>query len=79
VLNPTVNISGGVELGDGVLVGTGAQVLQYLKIGDGAQIGAGAVVNKNVNPDTTVVGVPAKELVKKAPVEAMAATVTSAA
>ena len=79
VLNPTVNISGGVELGSGVLVGTGAQVLQYLKIGDGAQIGAGAVVNKDVSPDTTVVGVPAKELAKKAPVEAMAAAVTSAA
>jgi len=79
VLNPSVNISGGVELGSGVLVGTGAQILQYLKIGDDAQIGAGAVVNKNVNPNTTVVGVPAKELAKKAPVETIAATVTSAA
>jgi sugar O-acyltransferase (sialic acid O-acetyltransferase NeuD family) len=60
VLNPTVNISGGVTIGDGVLIGTGAQVLQYLKVGDGASVGAGAVVTKNVPNGITVVGVPAK-------------------
>jgi sugar O-acyltransferase (sialic acid O-acetyltransferase NeuD family) len=65
VLNPTVNISGGVELGSGVLVGTGAQILQYVKVGNGATIGAGAVVNKDVNAGTTVVGIPAKELIKR--------------
>ncbi|MBS1801645.1 MAG: acetyltransferase [Acidobacteria bacterium] len=79
VLNPTVNISGGVELGSGVLVGTGAQILQYVKIGDGATIGAGAVVNKDVSPGTTVVGIPAKELIKKPANDAVAATVSTAA
>jgi sugar O-acyltransferase (sialic acid O-acetyltransferase NeuD family) len=79
VLNPTVNISGGVELGNGVLVGTGAQILQYVKIGDSAQVGAGAVVNKDVNAGTTVVGIPAKELIRKLPTEPVAATVSSAA
>ena len=69
VINPTANISGGVELGSGVLVGTGAQILQYLKIGDGAQVGAGAVVTKHVRAGTTVVGVPAKELTKRSPVD----------
>jgi sugar O-acyltransferase (sialic acid O-acetyltransferase NeuD family) len=59
VVNPGANISGGVTLGDGVLVGTGAQVLQYLQIGAGAKIGAGAVVVRNVDADTTVVGIPA--------------------
>jgi sugar O-acyltransferase (sialic acid O-acetyltransferase NeuD family) len=63
-LNPTVNISGGVEIGAGVLVGTGAQVLQYVKIGAGATIGAGAVVTKDVAPGQTVVGIPARPLVK---------------
>jgi sugar O-acyltransferase (sialic acid O-acetyltransferase NeuD family) len=62
VLNPTVNISGGVTLGEGVLVGTGAQVLQYLHVGDGATVGAGAVVTKDVAPGVTVVGMPAKLL-----------------
>ncbi len=64
VLNPTVNISGGVELGDRVLVGTGAQVLQYLRVGDDASVGAGAVVTRDVEARTTVVGVPAKPLVR---------------
>lgn len=79
VLNPTVNISGGVELGRGVLVGTGAQILQYVKVGENATIGAGAVVNKDVNAETTVVGIPAKELIKRPAVDAVAAPVSTAA
>jgi sugar O-acyltransferase (sialic acid O-acetyltransferase NeuD family) len=65
VLNPTVNVSGGVTVGRGVLVGTGAQLLQYVRVGDGASVGAGAVVTKDVAPGATVVGVPAKPLAKK--------------
>jgi len=65
VLNPTVNISGGVVLEDQVLIGTGAQVLQYVRVGAGASVGAGAVVTKDVSPGETVVGIPAKPLVKK--------------
>lgn len=65
VLNPTVNISGGVILGEGVLVGTGAQVLQYLQVGAGATVGAGAVVTKSVDAGVTVVGSPAKPLQKR--------------
>ena len=67
VLNPTVNISGGVTIGEGVLIGTGAQVLQYLTVGENATVGAGAVVSKNVEPGTTVVGIPAKPLNKQRP------------
>ena len=66
VMNPTVNISGGVELGESVLIGTGAQILQYVKIGAGATVGAGAVVTKNVEPGVIVAGVPAKPLAAKA-------------
>jgi len=64
VLNPGANVSGGVRIGERVLVGTGAQVLQYLSIGDGATVGAGAVVTRDVEARTTVVGVPAKPLVR---------------
>lgn len=60
VLNPSVNVSGGVRIGPGVLVGTGAQILQYVRIGTGATVGAGAVVVKDVAPGETVVGVPAR-------------------
>jgi sugar O-acyltransferase (sialic acid O-acetyltransferase NeuD family) len=65
VLNPTVNVSGGVTLEDGVLVGTGAQILQYVRVGKGATVGAGAVVTKDVPPSVTVVGVPAKVMGNK--------------
>jgi len=34
-------------------------------IGKGAVVGAGSVVTKNVAPGATVVGVPAKALIKK--------------
>ena len=78
VLNPTVNISGGVELGTGVLVGVGAQILQYVKIGKGAMIGAGSVVFKDVNAETTVVGVPAREVPRRSTIDAVAAATVSA-
>ncbi|WP_257314209.1 hypothetical protein [Geothrix fuzhouensis] len=64
VLNPTVNISGNVTLGEQVLVGTGAQALQNLRIGSRATIGAGSVVTKDVPDGLTVAGVPAKPLHK---------------
>ena len=60
VVNPICAISGGVKIGKGVLVGTHAAILQYLSIGDYAVIASGAMVNKDVAPGTTVMGVPAK-------------------
>ena len=65
VLNPTVNISGGVVLERSVLVGTGAQILQYVKVGEETIVGAGAVVTKDVQPGMTVVGAPAKPLERR--------------
>jgi acetyltransferase-like isoleucine patch superfamily enzyme len=41
-------------------VGTHVAILQYLSIGDHAVIGSGAMVNKDVEPNATVMGVPAK-------------------
>jgi sugar O-acyltransferase (sialic acid O-acetyltransferase NeuD family) len=57
---PGANIAGGVTIGKSVLIGSGANVLNGITIGDGARIGSGAVVTKNVEPGTTVVGVPAQ-------------------
>lgn len=47
-------------LGNNVVVGAGAAVLGPITIGDNVRIGAGSVVVKDVPPNSTVVGVPAK-------------------
>jgi serine O-acetyltransferase len=47
-------------LGQGVVVGVGAKVLGAVTIGDEARIGGGAVVLRDVPPNTTAVGVPAR-------------------
>jgi len=64
VINPLASISGNVLLEDEILIGTGANVLQGLKIGSQSTIGAGAVVTKNVKPGSTMVGMPARNLIK---------------
>ena len=60
VVNPGAHLSGGVVVGEGALIGAGAVVLQYLSVGARATVGAGAVVTRDVAPETTVVGVPAR-------------------
>lgn len=56
----------GKEVGDrhpkvrrGVLISAGAKILGNIEIGANAKVGAGSVVLKNVEPHTTVVGIPA--------------------
>ncbi|WP_048947392.1 serine O-acetyltransferase [Kingella kingae] len=48
------------KIGNGVMIGANASVLGNIYIGDRAKIGAGSVVVRDVEPQTTVVGVPAK-------------------
>lgn len=64
VFNPTVNVSGGVRIGDRVLVGTGAQILEGRTIASDATVGAGGVVTRDVAGGITVVGVPARPLIR---------------
>ena len=49
-----------VIIEDGVLIGANATILSGVHIGKNAIIGAGSVVTKNVDENTTVVGVPAR-------------------
>ena len=68
---PYVKCCGNVHIHDHAYIGAGAVLKQGadsnnpLVIGRGAVVGMGAVVTKDVEPFTTVVGNPAKVLVKK--------------
>lgn len=63
-LSPGVHVSGHVQIGEGVFIGTGANIIngtasRPLAIGDGAIIAAGACVTRDVDPEAMVAGVPA--------------------
>lgn len=65
-LAPGVHVSGRVYIEQGSYIGTGAVIIngwenKPLKIGAGSIVGAGASVVMDVEANTTVVGVPAKE------------------
>jgi serine O-acetyltransferase len=46
-------------LKDGVILGSGAQILGPITIGEGARVGANSVVTRDVAPGATAVGIPA--------------------
>ena len=50
---------------DDVHVGLGANIIQGIKIETFSTIGAGSVVINNIGKNSTVVGVPAKDIKKK--------------
>jgi serine O-acetyltransferase len=51
-------------LGNNVVCGSGAKILGPVTIGDGARIGSNAVVLKDVPAGATMVGVPARQVVR---------------
>lgn len=57
---PSVNVSGEVEFGEGVYVGTGTKINNQVNIGENSIIGSGAVVAKDIPANCTAVGIPAK-------------------
>lgn len=61
---PGVKCNGNVTIGDRAYVGSGAIIRQGLKIGPNAIVGMGAVVTRDVPAGMTVVGNPAKPLIK---------------
>lgn len=66
---PRVMCNGNVHIEDHAYIGTGAVIKQGLPgaplvIGRGAMVGMGAVVTKSVPPGVTVVGNPARPLIK---------------
>lgn len=66
---PNVACNGNVHIGNHAYIGTGAIIREGSKgaplyIGDGAIIGMGAVVTRDVPPNATVIGNPARLLIK---------------
>ncbi|MEO7396951.1 MAG: acetyltransferase [Ilumatobacteraceae bacterium] len=61
---PGVAIGGAVTVGAFAMIGTGARILPGVTIGRDAIIGAGAVVRHDVADGETVVGVPARPLLR---------------
>jgi len=53
-----------VVIGDNVMIGANAVVLEGVKVGKGSVAAAGAVVIKNVSPGVVVAGVPARVIKK---------------
>lgn len=60
--NPSTGVGGKRHptLENNVVIGSGAQVLGPITVGKGGRVGANAVVTKDVLPNTTVVGIPAR-------------------
>ncbi len=48
------------KIGDNVMIGAGAKVLGNITVGNCSRVASGSVVLKEVPPETTVAGVPAK-------------------
>ena len=59
-----VTVTEGVRIGGHVDIGAGARLIGPLSVGEHARIGANAVVTGDVAPGDTVVGVPARPLVR---------------
>lgn len=55
-----VTFNGRIEVEDEVYIGSGAVIQGNLRIGKGSIIGSGAVVTRDVDPETTVIGIPAR-------------------
>ncbi|MDF1642908.1 MAG: serine O-acetyltransferase [Pseudomonadales bacterium] len=51
-------------LEDDVVVGAGAKILGPITIARGAKVGSNAVVTKNAPPESTVVGIPGRVIIK---------------
>lgn len=59
-LNPAVNVSGNVALGQGVEVGTNSVLIPHANVGAWSIVGAGSVVTRPLAGNVTAVGAPAR-------------------
>ncbi len=52
-------------IGNGAIIGSGAQILGPITVGENARIGANAVVTSDIPPGVTAVGIPARVVMPK--------------
>ncbi|WP_456288557.1 acetyltransferase [Paenibacillus sp. AK002] len=62
---PGASLAGGVRVGEGAFIGMKASVVPEKTIGEWSIIGSGAVVVSDIPSAVTVVGVPAKKILKQ--------------
>jgi sugar O-acyltransferase (sialic acid O-acetyltransferase NeuD family) len=72
-LGPSCALAGGVIVEEGAELGVGVRVAPRVRIGRRAVVGAGAVCIGPVPPEITVVGIPARPIIRRKP-EAQKAT-----
>lgn len=63
-VSPGARICGDVNVGESTSIGAGSVVINFKNVGKNCTLGAGTVVIKNVSDNTTVVGVPGREIKK---------------
>ncbi|MCE5267209.1 MAG: acetyltransferase [Planctomycetaceae bacterium] len=66
-LSSHVDICGHAVIGEGVLLGSHAAVLPSVHVGNWACVGVSSAAIRDVRPETTVLGVPAKEIFARSP------------
>ncbi len=64
-VSPGVHVSGNVTLEKGCFIGTGANLIEGKTVGEWSVVGAGSVVVKDIPPNVTAVGIPAREIKSK--------------
>ncbi len=63
-VSPSATLCGNVIVGEGTHIGAGATIIPNVKIGKWCTIGAGSVIIKDIPDNTTVVGNPARIIIK---------------
>lgn len=64
-LAPGVTLAGAVQVREGAFLGVGASVIPGRVVGAWATVGAGATVVRDLAPDVTAVGLPARPITRR--------------